>query len=241
MAEPDDSRKQSERRHALRVPVRRKVRAALGLRSFQALLVDLSVSGCRLRCPLPVTAHGGLWIVLPAGFGGRFPMPLRGEVSRAESVRGEPTGVCDVALRFQHLSARACERLHAAIGQVLAPYRDPAGERRRTTRRWFGSRVVAGGPGQPRVLLGRDLSAGGMQVANAAGLVPGEELQIALHSQAGDLPLILRGRVLRCNERGEAAFAFVPPSDPQRGHLERLLASLPAVDAPVVAEILEAG
>jgi hypothetical protein len=89
------------------------------------------------------------------------------------------------------------------------------------------------------VLLARDLSAGGMQVANAAGLVPGEELQLALHSQAGDVPLILRGRVLRCTAEGEAAFAFLAPSGPQRGHLEKLLASLPAVDAPVVAEILE--
>jgi hypothetical protein len=221
MAEPDDTSKGLlERRHALRVPVRRTVRAAVGLRSFAALLVDLSMSGCRLRCPLPVTAHGSLWIVLPAGFGGRFPVPLRGQVARAESVRGEPTGVCDVALRFQKLSARA-------------------GERRRAARRWFGSRVVAGGPGHPRVLLARDLSAGGMQVANAAGLVPGEELQLALHSQAGDVPLILRGRVLRCTAEGEAAFAFLAPSDPQRGHLEKLLASLPAVDAPVVAEILE--
>jgi hypothetical protein len=241
MAEPDDTSKGLlERRHALRVPVRRTVRAAVGLRSFAALLVDLSMSGCRLRCPLPVTAHGSLWIVLPAGFGGRFPVPLRGQVARAESVRGEPTGVCDVALRFQKLSARAGERLQAAIAQVLSPQRaDPAGERRRAARRWFGSRVVAGGPGHPRVLLARDLSAGGMQVANAAGLVPGEELQLALHSQAGDVPLILRGRVLRCTAEGEAAFAFLAPSDPQRGHLEKLLASLPAVDAPVVAEILE--
>jgi hypothetical protein len=123
---------------------------------------------------------------------------------------------------------------------VLAPKApDPHGERRGSQRRWFGSRVIAGGPGSPRVLLARDLSAGGMQVENAAGLAPGQELQLALHSQAGDVPLVLRGRVLRCNARGEAAFSFVSPSEAQRGHLERLLASLPAADAPVVAEILE--
>jgi PilZ domain len=241
MPEPDQTSKISpERRIALRVPVRRAVRAAIGLRSFEALLVDLSVTGCRLRCPEPVTAHGSLWIVLPAGFGGLFPLPVRGEVARAESVRGEPTGVCDVALRFRGLSPRACERLAAAVGQVLSPKREnPNGERRRAQRRWFGSRVVAGGPGHPRVLLARDLSVGGMQVENAAGLAAGEELQLALYSQAGDVPLVLRGRVVRCSAQGEAAFTFVAPSEAQLGYLEKLLASLPAVDAPVVAEILE--
>ena len=108
MAEPEETPTTApERRLALRVPVRRTVRAAIGLRSFEAMLMDLSVSGCRLRCAEPVTAHGSLWIVLPAGFGGRFPVPIRGEVARAESVRGEPTGVCDVALRFRALSPRA--------------------------------------------------------------------------------------------------------------------------------------
>jgi len=229
-----------ERRLALRVPVRLTVRAAIGLRSFEALLVDLSVTGCRLRCPEPVTAHGGLWIVLPAGFGGLFPLPVRGEVARAESVRGEPTGVCDVALRFRGLSARASDRVQAAIHQVLAPKREnPNGERRRAQRRWFGGRVVAGGPGHPRVLLARDLSENGMQVENAADLAAGEELQLALHSQAGDVPLVLRGRVLRCTADGEAAFSFVAPTEAQRAHLAKLLASLPAVDAPVVAEVLE--
>jgi len=241
MAEHEDTATlDPERRHALRVPVRRTVRAAIGLRSFEALLIDLSVSGCRLRCSEPVTAHGSLWIVLPAGFGGRFPVPIRGEVARAESVRGEPTGVCDVALRFHRLSPRACERLQSAVGQVLSPKpENPNGERRGSQRRWFGSRVVAGGPASPRVLLGRDLSAGGMQVENARGLTAGQELQLALHSQAGGMPLLLRGRVLRCNAKGEASFVFVAPSDSQRSHLESLLASLRAVDAPVVAEILE--
>jgi hypothetical protein len=98
---------------------------------------------------------------------------------------------------------------------------------------------VAGGPGQPRVLLARDLSSGGMQVENAADLVKGAELQLALYSQAGEVPLVLRGRVVRCDARGEAAFEFVAPSAAQRDHLEQLLASLPAVDAPFVAEVLE--
>jgi len=229
-----------ERRLALRVPVRRVVRAAIGLRSFEALLLDLSITGCRLRCSEPVTAHGSLWMVLPAGLGGRFPLPVRGEVARAESVRGEPTGVCDVALRFRDLSPRSYDRLCAAVAEALAPAPEP-GERRRALRRWFGRRVIARGSGRPRVLLGRDLSSGGLLVENAAGLAVGDELQLALHSQTGDVPLVLAARVLRATESGGAALEFVAPSAGQRLYLEKLLASLgPAADAPlVVSEILE--
>ncbi len=243
MAEPETtSNVLTERRIALRVPVRRTVRAAVGLHAFEALLMDLSISGCRLRCSEPVTAHGSLWIVLPAGLGGRFPLPVRGEVARAESVRGEPTGVCDVALRFRDVSPRVFERLCAAVSEALEPPRESVEvERRRSARRWFGRRVIARGSGRPRVLLGRDLSAGGMQVENASGLSAGDELELALHSQSGGAPLVLRASVLRTNGPGEAALAFSALSDGQRVALEKLLFELGAsADGPsVVSEVLE--
>ena len=117
----------TERRLALRAPVRRRMRAAIGLRAFEVLLLDLSITGCRIRCSQPVTAHGSVWIMLPAGFGGRFPLPLRGEVARADSVRGEPTGICDVALRFRALSPRAYERVCAAVAEALSRASEPEG------------------------------------------------------------------------------------------------------------------
>lgn len=226
----------------MRVPVRRMVRAAIGLRSFEALLLDLSISGCRLRCAEPITAHGSLWIVLPAGLGGRFPLPVRGEVARAESVRGEPTGVCEVALRFREPTARTHERLSAAVAEALAPAPGPA-ERRHSLRRWLGRRVIARGAGRPRVLLGRDLSSGGMRVDHADGLAVGDVLELALHSQTGDVPLVLKARVLRTTEAGGAALEFLEPSAGQRLYLEKLVASLAPAGEPepplVVSEILD--
>ena len=213
MADPESSPKIAlERRQALRVPVRRLVRVVHGLRSFAAELVDLSVGGCRLRCPMPVTAHGSLWIVLPAGFGGRLPLLLRGEVARAESVRGAPTGVCEVALRFREPSLRASGRLQAALAQVLAPH---------------GSRS--------RVLLGRELSSAGMRVENAVGLRAGEELRLALHAPAGGTtPLVLTSRVVRCDEQGETRLAFEGSGPRELAWLSQLASA----DLPVVAEIL---
>jgi hypothetical protein len=242
MAEIESSPQlRAERRLALRVPVHRTVRGMIGLRAFEALLLDLSVTGCRIRCAQPVTAHGSVWIVLPAGFGGLLPLPVRGEVARADSVRGEPTGVCDVALRFRALTPRAYERVCAAVAEVLARAAEPeAPERRRAPRRWFGRRVIARGVGRPRVLLGRDLSAGGMRVENGAGLVPGDELQLALHSYAGEVPLVLRARVLRTEPSGEAALAFVDLSLAQRVVLDKILFEVAGGDGPaLVSELLE--
>ena len=241
MAEPEStSQYPTARRLALRVPVRRTVRAAVGLRAFEATLMDLSITGCRLRCQEPITAHGSVWIVLPAGFGGRLPLPVRGEVARAESVRGELTGVCDVALRFREISPRAYERLSAAVSETFSPPREPVGaERRLSLRHWFGRRVIARGAGAPRVLLGRDLSAGGMRVENGAGLRPGEELQLALHSQSGDVPLVLGASVLRVDPSGGAALAFSALSGSQRIALDKLLSRLGSEGDPVVSELLE--
>ena len=238
----DESRPtfRAERRLALRVPVRRRVRAAIGVRAFEALLMDLSVTGCRIRCSQPVTAHGSVWIVLPAGLGGRLPLPVRGEVARAESVRGEPTGVCDVALRFRSLPPRAYDRVCAVVAEALAPAA-PDAERRGSPRRWFGRRVIARGAGRPRVLLGHDLSLGGMRVENAAGLTAGEELQLALHSHAGEVPLVVRARVLRANEVGDAALEFLGLGPAQRLALEKILSEVGGAGegSALVSEVLE--
>jgi hypothetical protein len=233
----------AERRLALRVPLRVPIRAAVGLRAFEAQLLDLSVTGCRIRCAQPVTAHGSIWVLLPAGLGGRVPMPLRGEVARADSVRGQPTGVCDVALRFRSLSPRAYERVCAIVREALEPQAapEPAPERRRAPRRWFARRVIARGAGRPRVLLGRDLSAGGMRVENAQGLAVGDSLQLALHSHAGEVPVVVAARVLRVGEAGDAALAFVDLTPAQIDALAKTMAELSRGDdgAPFVSELLE--
>jgi c-di-GMP-binding flagellar brake protein YcgR len=229
----------AERRIALRVPVRQPVRAALGLRVFEALLVDLSAAGCRIRCPQPVIAHGSIWILLPAGLGGPLPLPLRGEVARADSVRGEPTGVCDVSLRFRSLPPRAYERVCAVVRETLAPAADAAPERRTAARRWFRRRVISQGAGRPRVLLGRDLSAGGLSVQNAQGVQKGAELELALHSYAGEVPLVVSARVLRVGDAGEAALQFVNLSDGQRVALQKMVFELGDGDGlPFVSEIV---
>jgi hypothetical protein len=79
-----------------------------------------------------------------------------------------------------------------------------------------------------------------MRVENAAGLREGDQLELALHSQAGDLPLVLRAAVLRIGPAGEAALTFGALSSGQRLALEKLLFRLGGGDGPtVVSEVLE--
>jgi len=200
------------------------------------------VTGCRVRCPHPVTAHGKVWVLLPAGLGGRLPLPVRGEVARAESVRGEPTGVCDLALRFRSPSPRAYDRLCAIVQEALAPSVEAAGseERRSAPRRWFGRRVIARGAGRPRVLLGRDLSVSGMRAENAEGVRVGDPLQLALHAQPGGVPLVVTARVVRVDASGAAALHFEGLGEGTQSALQKLVWELgESGGATLVSEVLE--
>ena len=108
-----------DRRLALRVPVQRPVRVWSLFHRLEASLLDLSLAGCRLLCQEPVTAGRTLWIWLPAGLGGRLPHPIPGHVVWAESVPGQPTGVCELATRFRPLLARTHTRLEEALKDLL--------------------------------------------------------------------------------------------------------------------------
>jgi hypothetical protein len=132
--------------------------------------------------------------------------------------------------------------LCAAVREALEPPPQAGtAERRNAERRWFGRRVIARGAGRPRVLLGRDLSTGGMRVENASGLGAGDELELALHSAAGEVPLVLRAAVLRTSGSDEAALVFPALSSGQRVALEKLMFELGACgEGPtVVSEVLE--
>jgi hypothetical protein len=89
------------------------------------------------------------------------------------------------------------------------------------------------------VLLGRDLSAGGLSVQNAQGVQKGAELELALHSYAGEVPLVVSARVLRVGDAGEAALQFVNLSDGQRVALQKMVFELGDGDGlPFVSEIV---
>ena len=70
-------------------------------------------------------------------------------------------------------------------------------ERRRAPRSAYARPVLASSGGTARILIGRDLSSGGMRVAPGADLIVGDELKLVVYGPAGSAPLLLRSVVSR--------------------------------------------
>ncbi len=116
-------------------------------------------------------------------------------------------------------------------------------ERRRVARHAYtGRRVVALGEQAARVLIGRDLSVGGMRVDRAANLEPGQLLQLAIHVSAGETPLVVRAEIVR--DDGERGFAlrFCDLSTSAERYLTKMVGALPVLeqgDGLVVSEVID--
>jgi hypothetical protein len=104
------------------------------------------------------------------------------------------------------------------------------------------------GDAAPRVLIGRDLSLGGMRVEAGSALEPGQRLKLALHVRAGEIPLVVEAEVVRADASG-AGLRFASLGDAGRCYLAKMLDALPALVAPsqsgeeerrVLAEVVEA-
>jgi hypothetical protein len=230
-----------EKRRARRVCVGAAVQLRLGLRRHPALLTDLSTSGCRLRTSLRLRRGQRLTLQLPPVVTGGRALSLGAEV-----IRSLASGECEhevaVALR---VPARAEARLAEAVARhaggpgvlpapvAAAPARPRAArERRLGVRRAFERRVIALGDEAARVLIGRDLCAGGMRVEPGPELRVGERLKIALHGPDGGVPAVISADVIRDEGPRGYVLRFGSLSGRERDFLEKLLAELPALSRP---------
>lgn len=121
-------------------------------------------------------------------------------------------------------------------------------DRRRAARhRYEGRRVVALDDEAARVLLGHDLSLGGMRVAPNPALRVGQQLRIALYGSPGETPLVVATEVFRDDGERGLVLRFDGSDDGARRYLAKMLDSLPVPDGGreaaaglVVSEILDA-
>ena len=130
---------------------------------------------------------------------------------------------------------------------IASPVDAPAGsERRREPRRAFhGRRVVALGEEAARVLIGRDLSTGGMRVEPTQTLRLGQRFRIALHVSAGETPLVVHAEVARDDGLAGFVLRFNDLTAASERYLAKMIDSLPVLEARnstaarvVVSEIL---
>ncbi len=104
------------------------------------------------------------------------------------------------------------------------PDADPD-DRRRDPRIAYDRRVVALDQEAARVLVGRDLSHGGMRIASTDVVDVGDTLRVALHCGTDLEPLIVLATALRDDGDAGVVLEFQALSDGQRDHLEKIIAS----------------
>jgi len=119
-------------------------------------------------------------------------------------------------------------------------------ERRRAPRHAIDRRVIALGDAATRVLMGRDISLGGMRVNPNPLLKVGDDVRLAIHVGGQDAPLVLTARVHRDDGERGVVLRFHELDREASRLLDLMLESLPIFEpggspaAPglIVSEIL---
>ncbi len=203
----------------------------------------------RVSLRIPAELAGGRDLSL----GGRV---VRFERQGKADKRGEVV----LAIAFEGLRPRTQERLDAllaakeavpltlprkarAIGPTsarpgappsLAVAREPgANERRLHRRAVFDREVVVLAAGEERVkqvLVGRDLSVGGVRVDAHPGLAVGDRLRVALYDATAIAPLVVEAGVVREDGERGVVLGFLEPEPKTLRRLRQIVAQLPAVE-----------
>lgn len=103
--------------------------------------------------------------------------------------------------------------------------------RRRAARAAYSQTVPAFGDRALRVLVGRDLSVGGMRIQPQDEIEVGDRLHLAIYGEPGSEPLLVWGEVGRCDGARGLMLRFEALDAPTQQRMERLVASLPAVES----------
>lgn len=110
------------------------------------------------------------------------------------------------------------------VGPVQ-PVAEAQSNRRHDARIPYARRVVTLGDEATRVLVGRDLSKGGMRVAPTEAVEVGDTLRVALHCGSELEPLVLLATALRDDGEAGIVLGFESVSGTPLDHLEKIIAS----------------
>jgi hypothetical protein len=109
------------------------------------------------------------------------------------------------------------------------PSDEATSERRLQERHTLSRRIVALGDEAARVLIGRDLSVGGMRIDSTPGLAMGDCLKVAVHVRPDGQPLVVSAEIARDDGPEGMALRFVDLSPAARAYLEEMVLALPAI------------
>jgi hypothetical protein len=234
-----------ERHSATRVALGIAVDWRSGWHSGRALLVDLSMDGCRLMLDTRPERGQSLTVRIPVP-GRRGTLRVRGEVVRTAPARSEGgrEGQVAVGLRFRSLSDATRTALDTLLRErsagpsvytgpdavpVLGAASREIGHERQLARASYGRELDAMCSGATRALLGRDLSESGVRVEPSEKLALRERVRLALHGCPTGEPIMVEAHVDRDDGAQGLVLRFdsIDPADLVR--LRHLIATLPKV------------
>lgn len=181
--------------------------------AIELLIEDLALGPATLRRTLaPRPEQGEERPAAPAVESGS-----RTSVDAGAAPAAEPTLEIDVQLDPEAARARGDARHER--------------DRRDRRRAAYSHTVPAFGKRALRVLVGRDLSVGGMRIEPLPGLQLGDRLHLAIYGEPGESPFLVWASVTRDDGDAGMALSF-EGLDPQvASRLERLVGNLPSVES----------
>ncbi len=247
-----------DRRRVARLPAGCEVTWFQGWQRRRGTLLDLSSEGCRLLVERRIAPRSVLSIALPRQVAGWPALRLKGRVARItrDASRG---GLISVALVFGDLSPRARMRLNALLeelrlGPVALSEASPAqsaepasspdtsgpdaaqtreDERRLYPRGAFQREVLALGrpsEGVRNILVGRDLSLGGIRVEAHPALGLGDRVHLALYDTLTREPLTVTAEVVRDDGERGLGLRFRDLDITASERVQRIVGTLPVVE-----------
>ncbi|MCZ6785164.1 MAG: PilZ domain-containing protein [Proteobacteria bacterium] len=156
----------------------------------------------------------------------------RGPESLVEEGGYAPLPACDVpSVPGLTLDEETDPAISANISVDVRMSRDHGAERRQHARGAFELPVGAAGQRRTWVLMGRDLSAGGMRVESLPGLEVGDSFELAIFAPTREEPFRLQAVVLRDDGELGVALGFQDTDAETAAELEKMVALLPDVES----------
>jgi hypothetical protein len=230
-----DRPKGSDRQHLYSAAILFDDMASDAREALELLIEDLALGPATLRrvapigrgtdAPTPQPAPPAKPAARPsakpaARAAGRPPAPpaaARAADPKPDASEAAPDAAIEVDLRVER--------------DAPAPDRSGDDDRRDQRRVRYVHTVPAFGKRALRVLVGRDLSVGGMRIEPLPGLRKGDRLHLAIYGEAGEAPFLVWGTVTRDDGAAGMAISFDPLDAAIGERLERLVGSLPAVES----------
>jgi hypothetical protein len=213
-----------ERRRTLRVAIGAAVEVQCGERTREAILAQVSASGCGLVSAAPFEADARLSIRVPQELTAPRSLTLGGRVLGARCTTTADGETWDISVGFDPLPLGDRVTLRALMaGQPVdfRPRGDPGLDEAGPTGRPPRRRRLGAAHGA-RVVIARGLSSRGLRVERDPLLREGDEVLLTLHG-GGDTPPVTLPAAVRAGGAGEHWFLAFAELDP---HTDAALARL---------------